>query len=519
MEKLIRCNSQVSTANIATKKMHAGKVSHVDLYAEYYVIENVPHMISGTVMNDICYGEKVFNELAEELMTTNARIPAPLSHPTSEDGGFMDANDPITFLGHNIGAFDTDWRVNGDKLVSNTYIPVDAIENPKEQGEWLAERVKNKKPIDRSTGLYLDIDTNKKGIGKDGEPYEGDVTRILELNHSALLDPELEPGAKNNVEGVGMFTNKMGDKVDIEDIDLAANASTPAMNLPLAPGDYQFDQEKAMARIKEYTGSTDKPSTTYRKFFLEFDQGDADNFESYNGLFADIIGGVPHAVDAALNDYVDDKYAQAYRTRFEELYSKSDSGIVEKVVNAVKSVFVNDSGKGYNKNRGEHPCKPTNNEDSKMDRDKLKKMMDNAGMDYTDDMSDDDMMNIISDGLKKNMGVKDNGGEGSKDYSVGNSKEELADLISTAVNAANKPLNDKITDLQDKLNANSKKEIDDLSGQVAGLNIGIDEDTAKSMTANALKSILAANGVTNFNAVNSHQSNSDFDLTKMEAID
>ena len=58
MDKLIRCNSQVSTANMATKKMHAGKVSGEDLYANYYVIEGVTHMIMGSVMNNINYGKK-----------------------------------------------------------------------------------------------------------------------------------------------------------------------------------------------------------------------------------------------------------------------------------------------------------------------------------------------------------------------------------------------------------------------------------------------------------------------------
>ena len=316
-------------------------------------------------------------------MATNARIPAPLSHPTDEAGGFMDANDPITFLAHNIGAFDTDWRIIGDRLTSNTYIPVDAVENPPKHGVWLSNRVKKELPIDRSTGLYLEVDESIGGYGDDGEPFTGDVTKINELNHSALLDPDVEPGAKGNAEGVGMFTNKKGDKVEIEDIELLNNAASPAMNLPLAPADYQFDLEKATARIKEYTGSKDKPSTNYRKFFLDFDQGNADSFDSYKGLFADIIDGVPHAIDNAFSDYIDNKYAQAYKTRFEELYDKDSGGILNKAINALKRAFVNDSETSYNQNRGEHPCKPTNNEDSEMDRDKMKKMMDNAGMDYS----------------------------------------------------------------------------------------------------------------------------------------
>ncbi len=526
MNKLIRCNSQVSTVNLAIKKMHAGKVNHEDLYAEYYVIEGVSHMVIDSVMNEINYDKKSSVRLADELMKTNARIPAPLSHPTDEAGGFMDANDPITFLGHNIGAFDTDWRVNGDKLVSNTYIPVDAIENPKPQAEWLAERVKNQKPIDRSTGLYLEIDYNKSGVGRDGEPYTAEVVKVLELNHSALLDPSVEPGAKNSIEGIGMFTNKAGDKCDIEDIDLMVNASTPAMSLPLAPKGTPFDKESAMARIKDYTGSKDKPSTNYRKFFLEFDQGDADNFESYNGLFADIIGGVPHAVDEALNDYVDDKYAQAYRARFEKLYNNSDTGIIHKAINALKGLIVNDNEKGYNTSRGEHPCKPTNNEDSNMDRKKMQEMMKNAGMSYSDDMSDDDMMKKMNEAMKKgamgdkadgteNMGGKESnmGGDG---YQVGNAKSFTLEDITTAVNAA---VDAKVKPLQDQINANANQKLESLADDVVSLDIGIDKDATKTMSANLLTSILAKNGHVGFNAAGSFNSNSDFSLTNMEAID
>ena len=61
------------------------------------------------------------------------------------------------------------------------------------------------------------------------------------------------------------------------------------MKLPLAPNDYAFNESKALASIKAYTNSTDKPSTSYRKFFLDFDQDNANDFDSYNNLFADVI--------------------------------------------------------------------------------------------------------------------------------------------------------------------------------------------------------------------------------------
>lgn len=348
LKKLIRCNTKVSTANMAKKTMHVGKVNNKDLHAEYYVIENVSHMIRGAVMNGLRYGDGVFDKLADELMTSNARIPAPMSHPSDENGNFVDANDPITFPSHNVGAFDTDWRVNGDKLVSNTYIPVDSIANPKAGNEWFSESVNNGSPIDRSTGLYLNIDDSITGYAIDGEPFGGDVTEIFELNHSAILNPNIEPGAKNNGEGVGMFCNAKGDKIEIEECDLSVNASTPALRLPLAPDTHVFNEAVALANIKAYTNSNDKPSTSYRKFFLSFNQEAVDSFDSYTNLFADIIDNIPHAVKSQVSN-VDNDHAKAYVNRFDSIKHENNS-LIETIKTVFNSLFANKQASVYNTN-------------------------------------------------------------------------------------------------------------------------------------------------------------------------
>ena len=85
------------------------------------------------------YGQSMlFSQTIEEKTKPEAEF--------FEQGNFVDANDPITFPSHNIGAFDTDWRVNGDKLISNTYIPVDSITNGKDDNKWFSDRVNNIKP-------------------------------------------------------------------------------------------------------------------------------------------------------------------------------------------------------------------------------------------------------------------------------------------------------------------------------------------------------------------------------------
>jgi hypothetical protein len=332
-QKLVRFNSKLNTNNIKKKTMFVGKVNGKELHADYMVIENVCHMLSGSVMNGLLYGDEVFNKLASDLMKSNARIPAPMSHPSDSNGNFVDANDPITFPAHNVGAYDTDWSISGDKLLSNTYIPVESVDNPKDGNQWLSGRINNQQPIDRSTGLFLSVN-DSTGYGRDGDPYNGEVTEIYELNHSAILNPDIEPGAKDSGSGVGMFTNAQGDKVNIEECELSANASTPAMKLPLANNDYVFNADQALERVKNYTNSTDKPSTSYRKFFLNFDQDNADSFDSYTNLFADIIDNVPHAIKSQVAN-TESEHAKAYVDRFDSEMQGNKQSFVKKMLNKI----------------------------------------------------------------------------------------------------------------------------------------------------------------------------------------
>ena len=483
--------------------MHVGKVNGKDLHAEYFVIENVSHMIRGAVMNGIKYGDEVFDKLANSLMSSNARIPAPLSHPSDEQGNFVDANDPITFPSHNIGAFDTDWRVNGDKLMSNTYIPADSINNPRADNKWLSERVNNKQAIDRSTGLYLNIDDTITGYGIDGEPFDGDVTEIFELNHSAILNPDIEPGAKNNGEGVGMFTNAKGDKIDVDEFDMVANASTPAMQLPLAPNSYVFDESKALVNIKTYTNSSDKPSTSYRKFFLNFDQDNVDSFDSYTNLFADVIDGVPHAVKSQVSN-IDNDHAKSYANRFNNEMPNNNQSFVKRVLNKIFTavggeqtavnesdfVYRSESGKlhmqQYNCVDGElsfmgepievikiaNEYQPiTNNKGSIMDKAQLIATLVSNGISANADMSEAELQAALNTALSIAKPV------------VGIATDDAIATLTKTVNS-----------LQASITANSSKDLDVAVASVVAMNKGIDEATAKAMGLTACNSFLAANG-------------------------
>lgn len=513
-KKLIHCNSR-SSATVSTKRLHCGRVAGKDIYTDFMVVENTCHMVFDSVMNGMLYPKDACMELANHLMATNKRVPAPLSHPSDADGNFLSASDPITFSAHNVFAFDTDWRIVGDKLVSNTYIDMKrAAENP--EAQWLIERTNGKQPIDRSTGLELMV-REEDGFGQDGEPYNLVCHAIINLDHSAILDPDREPGAKNNAEAVGMFTNAQGDSIDVVEVEIA-NASTPAMRLPIAPKETNWDGSAAEGRIREYTSSTDAPSSNYRKFFMYFDQANADQFTSYKLLFADIINGKPYVIPAAISaiqgalsgarggvDIPDaDKqriqdFVTAYQSRIEREQSTmpnasagtnsnadQQEGMIANIINKITEVFGFKPKAGYNAD-GSTTQSVNNNEADQM-KEKIIAALNAAGI-KTDGLSDDALFAAFQNMKAPEADPKKadcaDGEEDDKKAMVDNAK------LLDAINALTK----KVEAVELAANAAAKTEIDAMAEQVAGLNIGLTANAAKLLPKAELESILAKNGV------------------------
>ena len=521
-KKLIHCNSR-SSATVSTKRLHCGRVAGKDIYTDFMVIENTCHMVFDSVMNGMLYPKDACMELANYLMATNKRIPAPLSHPSDADGNFLSASDPITFSAHNVFAFDTDWRIVGDKLVSNTYIDMKrAAENP--EAQWLIERTNGKQPIDRSTGLELMV-REEEGFGPDGEPYNLVCHSIVNLDHSAILDPDREPGAKNNAEAVGMFTNAQGDSIDVVEVEIA-NASTPAMRLPIAPRDTNWDGAAAEGRIREYTGSTDAPSSNYRKFFMYFDQANADKFTAYKLPFADIINGKPHVIPAAISaiqgvlsgarggvDIPDtDKqriqdFVTAYQSRIEREQStmanasrngtnsgsnanaENQEGMIANIINKITEVFGFKPKAGYNATATiSNADGLINNNEADQMKEKIIAALNAAGI-KTDGLSDDALFaafqNMKAPEVDPKKDDKKDEEEDDKKSMVDNAK------ILDAINA----LAAKVEAVELAANAAAKTEIEAMAEQVAGLNIGLTANAAKLLPKAELESILAKNGV------------------------
>jgi hypothetical protein len=488
-------------------------------------VEGAGSIIADTVMNRILYPRDELEALAAR---TNGDIHAPSGHPQDEKGNFIPAGHPMAAQQNFIGGISNNYRMNADRLVRDIAVNPE-IANRSDDGKEIVRRINAREDTDTSTGLLLQLE-EKSGIGADGEEFDF-IARNMELDHDAIL--LRERGAATTLQGVGMFANSAGDEFSIDEVTV--NESMIANNLPLAPSDHVWNEAEAIERIKAFTNSKDKPSSNFRRFFLNFDRKRVDEFSAYTNAFADIIDGKPHAVKQPLQQATNSDHAKAYLTRFET----NNKGVLSKAWNVIKSIFVNKHELSHDQiqdkifkklNEGRlddqrhlwpvevfddnfiyHDGNDklfrqsyalvdddvvfigdrtevervveyktvTNNNGDRIMREKILAAL-NAAKVKTDGLDDDALFAAYND-----LTVKDDS-QGSQDV----------EKLLSAVNA----LTGKVEGLETKLTANADKEQIELAGQVVKLDIGIDEEAAKAMSVNALNSVLAKNGTPAFNS-------------------
>jgi HK97 family phage prohead protease len=101
-------------------------------------------------------------------------------------------------------------------------------------------------------------------------------------------------------------------KVDLREVSLVTfpvneqalitgvKAVTPFRELPMSSRSRSWDGSAARKRIKEFTGSDEKPSSGYKSAFMWYDSSNSDNFGAYKLPFVDIIDGKMTVVPRAL---------------------------------------------------------------------------------------------------------------------------------------------------------------------------------------------------------------------------
>lgn len=77
-------------------------------------------------------------------------------------------------------------------------------------------------------------------------------------------------------------------------------AVDPELDLPFADREREWDSNKAVASIRQYTNSVDEPSDDYGDYFFYYDEKAEDNFTAYKLPFVDIIDGEANIIPKAI---------------------------------------------------------------------------------------------------------------------------------------------------------------------------------------------------------------------------
>jgi HK97 family phage prohead protease len=92
----------------------------------------------------------------------------------------------------------------------------------------------------------------------------------------------------------------VGEPMNIEAQLTAVKSNHAFQDLQLADKTLSYDSAAAIARIKEWSGASDKPNDEYKKAFLWFDETEKDAFNSLKLPIADIIDGALKCVPRAI---------------------------------------------------------------------------------------------------------------------------------------------------------------------------------------------------------------------------
>lgn len=169
-------------------------------------------IVDNVVMNGGLYPA---DEIANSFSSI-ADKPAPAGHPVDAEGNYIPAAAPEAMLNHYIGAWCRNVRYADGRVSCDVEINADqAMAMPR--GKELIERLdkaangEEVEPIHVSTGLLLN---KEKASGEAGGKKYSWIARNMEFDHVAiLLDQQ---GAATPSDGVGMFVNAQGEKIEVE---------------------------------------------------------------------------------------------------------------------------------------------------------------------------------------------------------------------------------------------------------------------------------------------------------------
>ncbi|MDK7759475.1 DUF2213 domain-containing protein [Providencia rettgeri] len=448
----------VNSSNISTETIDGD---------EHIVIRGVVPVIDNVVMNGGLYPASEINSSFKSMEGRQC----PYGHPKIGTD-YVSADMPRAVNQYHIGAWAENVRKDGEKVVMDVKVNRRFADGC-EKGKEFLSRIDNiiagnsSDPIHVSTGLLLQREQNK-GKSK-GKAYTW-VARNMHFDHIAIL-PASEPGAATPEDGVGMFVNSEGEKLETETAELidAANCTQEGLfnkaKFFFANNSFSFEDiySALRAALRNASSGDDWPypemvwpdkfiyyksGKTYQQKYLMNDDGDAE-----------LVGEPIEVVRKP--------------TEYEVKTNKETNPMKELITNKLKAKGIDTEGKSdaelldaYNQMNAEEKKEETPEE--KAAREKKEKA--------------------------------------EKDKSDTANNSELQQQITAAVNAA-------IAPLQEQLNANANKEVNAMREAVKA-KFGMSDIAVNALSGDPLKELYAQCNVSHglngsFQQVNSSQSVSD----------
>lgn len=414
-------------------------------------IDGVEHVIvsSYTLPDNVVMNGGLYP--AEEItkgFSTLERTLAPVEHPTDSAGNYISANDPIAIHNFHAGAFNVNVTREGNRVHIEKFINVQEAMKT-DRGRRLMDRIEELETNEKARPIHTST-----GVWCTVELVEKPMTNsegqeYTWIAREMVFDHDAilldSVGAAQPSQGVGMAVNKNGDEVAVERI--------------LIDNDEVLDQPDTIERLSH---------------------------EEVRDLLYEALSRPPLSVD-----YIDRVFDDAVVFVLkEELFS---------VPYVIDNGMVTITGIPVPMSKDVIYTPKTNTDEGDAMRELMLKALSEAGMTVNADISDDELLAKYNE-LQAPQSSDDDGQPAGDD---------LAQVVTNAVNAATKPLSDKIAGLESKLSANETAEVDRLVGIVvnSGKYPELDEEAAKALPVETLKKMAGncgtAHGLPFFNSADS----------------
>lgn len=410
-------------------------------------IDGIEHIIvksstlpDNIVMNGILYPA---NEIAKGFETLEL-THAPIEHPVDSNGHFMSAGDPRAIPNFYAGAYNANVRRENGRVHIDKHINVsEAIKT--DRGKRLLDRIEeletndNPRPIHTSVGVFITVDeTDGVQTNADGDEYTL-IASDMVFDHDAILLDSV--GAAQPHQGVGVAVNKEGKELRVNTFMLDSG-----------------DKPTKISRLAALAGNAEHQSVT------QMEQSVIDALER-------------SAIDV---HWIEELFPDEGRVVF-----FSHDQLFEVFFLIDSEGFASITGIPLPVERTVTFTPQTNHSEG----DAMKEMILNAlkkAKIETEGLSEDELFAAYNQ-------LQASQSQGDDDDNDANDDAGIAEVVANAVTKANKPLIDKIADLEVKVNSADEAELTNLAAFVAnsGKYAGLDAEKAKLLGVDTLKEMAA----------------------------